>query len=215
MRPPSSPSTTITTPTSNQLLRRLRSISRKKVVGAADSVIGQASPPAGSGLEAEVDLWDGGVLLRDLEVVAPVEAEDPGQQRVGEGLNRGVVLPDRAVVVLAGEADLVLGGGQLLLKLHDILIRLELGVVLDEREELAQGSGQEVFRLGRLRGTCRSLLLGSDGCVAGLDDAGERRLFELHVALHGVDQIGDQVMPPLKLNTDLVPRLVDHVPQAD
>src|SRR6266516_2414757 len=215
MRPPSSPSTTITTPISNQLLRRLRSISRKKVVGAADSVIGQASPPGGSGFEAEVDLWDGGVLLRDLEVVAPAEAEDPGQQRVGEGLNRGVVLPDRAVVMLPGETDLVLGGGQLLMELHDILVGLELRVVLHEGEELTQGSGQEILCLGRLRGAGRSLLLSSDGGIAGLDDASERRLLELHVALHGVDQVGDQVMPPLELNADLVPGLVDHVPQAD
>src|SRR5437667_298091 len=215
MTPPSSPSTTITTPTSNQLFRRLRSISRKNVVGAVDSVIGQASPADGSGLEAEVDLWDGGVLLRDLEVVAPAEAEDPGQQRVGEGLNRGVVLPDRAVVVLPGEADLVLGGGQLLLELHDVLVGLELRVILDESEELAQGSGQEVLRLGRLGGAGRSLLLRGDGGVTGLDDASERRLLELHVALHGVDQVGDQVVPPLELHADLVPGLVDHVPQAD
>src|SRR6266550_4587018 len=215
MTPPSSPSTTITTPTSTQLFRRLRSISRKNVVGATDSVIGQASPPEGSGLEAEVDLWDGGVLLRDLEVVARVEAEDSGQQRVEEGLNRGVVLPDRAVVVLPGEADLVLGGGQLLLELHDVFVRLELGVILDQSKELAQGSGQEVLCLRRLRGAGRSLLLGGDGGVASLDDAGERCLLELHVALHGVDQSGDQVMPPLELNTDLVPRFVDHVPQAD
>src|SRR5205814_6693416 len=100
MTPPSTPSTTITTPTSNQLLRRLRSTSRKNVVGANESVIGQAKAPGRSGLEAEVDLRDRGVLFADLEVVARVEAKDPCQQRVREGLDRGVVLPDRAVVVL-------------------------------------------------------------------------------------------------------------------
>src|SRR4029077_8263029 len=188
MTPPSTPSTTITAPTSNQLSRRLRSISLKNVVGAIDSVIGQApsmdtgrNAEDGSGLEAEVDLRDGGVLLGDLEVVACVEAEDPCQQRVREGLDRRVVLPDGAVVVLPREADLVLCGRQLLLQLHDVLVRLELWVVLDQGEQLTQGASQDVLSLGRLTGCRGSRLLCAHRGVTGLDDLGQRVLLELHV----------------------------------
>ena len=76
----------------------------------------------------------------------------PAMSTFGKVWTAGVELADRAVVVLAAEADLVLGGGQLLLQLQDVLVRLQVGVVLDQGEQLAQGAGQEVLRLRRLAG---------------------------------------------------------------
>src|SRR5688572_33462104 len=128
MAPPSSPRTTTPAAARWQLRRRLRSISRKKVVGArgAAEVIGLR--------RAQVHLGHDGVRLGDLEVVALAEPEHAGDEDGGEGLNRGIELAHRAVVVLPAEADLVLRRGQLLLELHDVLVRLEIRVVLDKRK---------------------------------------------------------------------------------
>src|SRR5687768_15049614 len=94
MAPPSSPSTTTTATTRSQLRRRLRSISRKKVVGArgAAEVIGLR--------RAQVHLGHDGVRLGDLEVVALAEPEHAGDEDGREGLDRRVELAHRAVVVL-------------------------------------------------------------------------------------------------------------------
>ena len=117
--------------------------------------------------------------------------------------------------MLPAEADLVLGRRQLLLELHDVLVGLEVGVVLDEGEQLAQGAGQEVLGLGGLSGVGRARLLGGDGGGPSLDDPRQGLLLEVHVALDGVDEVRDQVVPALELHADLVPRLVDQVPQPD
>src|SRR5688572_23793127 len=95
--PPSAPSSRTTAATSSSELRRLRSISRQKVVGArvALAVIGLG--------RAQVHLRHCGIGLGDLEVIALTEAEGPGDEDVREGLDRGVELPDRPVVVLPGE----------------------------------------------------------------------------------------------------------------
>ncbi len=50
----------------------------------------------------------------------------------------GVVVEHDRVVVLAGEPDLVLGGGQLLLQLQDVLVGLQVGIVLDDGEQRTQ-----------------------------------------------------------------------------
>src|SRR5687768_3582840 len=209
MAPPSSPSTTTTASTRSQLRRRLRSISRKKVVGTrgAATVIGLR--------RSQVHLGHHGVRLGDLEVVALAEPEHAGDEDGGEGLDRRVELAHRAVVMLAAEPDLVLRRGQLLLELHDVLVRLELRVVLDQREELSQRSGEEVLGLSRLAGVRRTALLRADGGGSGLDDPSQGLLLEVHVALDGVDEVRDQIVAALELDADLVPRLVDHVPQAD
>ena len=83
-----------------------------------------------------------------LEELALGEAERAREEDVREHLDRVVVVEDGRVVVLAGERDLVLGGRQLLLEFEDVLVRLELGVVLDDREQRAQGPGQDVLGLG-------------------------------------------------------------------
>ena len=97
------------------------------------------------------------------------EAERPGDQHVGEGLDRGVVVEHAGVVVLAREADLVLGRRQLLLQLEHVLVRLQLGVVLDDREERAQRAGQRVLGLRLLGG---ALGAGGDRVGARLGDLG-------------------------------------------
>ena len=114
--------------------------------------------------------------------------------------------------MLAREADLVLGRRQLLLELHDVLVRLEVRVVLDDREQRAQRAGQRVLRLGLLR---RALGPGGDGVGAGLGDPGQDVLLEAHVALDGLHEVRDEVVAALELDLDLAERLVDPVALRD
>src|SRR5512138_2910359 len=51
------------------------------------------------------------------------EAEEAGEEIVGEGLALGVVLHHRIVERLAREGDLVLGAGELLLQREHVLVR--------------------------------------------------------------------------------------------
>ena len=103
--------------------------------------------------QTEVDVRDVLGLRLGVEEVALGEAEHAGDQHSREGLDAGVVVEHGGVVMLARERDLVLGGGQLLLELEDVLIGLELRVVLDDREQRAQRAGQRVLRGGLLGGT--------------------------------------------------------------
>ena len=53
-----------------------------------------------------------------------------------------------------------------------------------------------------------------DGGRAGLDDPLEGLPFELHLALDGLDEVGDQVVAPLELHVDLAERVGHLVAQA-
>src|SRR5438309_9330988 len=93
---------------------------------------------SGGGRLAKGDDGDflGGRL--SLEEVTLREPEHPGDEHVREGLDRLIEVEDRRVVVLPREADLVLGRRQLLLEVQDVLVRLELRIVLDDREQRAE-----------------------------------------------------------------------------
>ena len=128
---------------------------------------GRAVGPAGSRdqLQAEVDVRDVGARLGlGVEELALREAEQARDEHVRERLDRGVVVEDARVVVLAAERDLVLGRGQLLLELEDVLVRLELGIVLDDGEQRAERAGQGVLGGGLLG---RALGAGGDRVGAG------------------------------------------------
>src|SRR5690606_13643283 len=85
-----------------------------------------------------------------LEQGRRLEPEHTGDQVGRERLALVVVVHDRVVVVLAGERDAVLGGGQLLRQLHHVLVGLQVGVGLGQREQPPQGLGQHVLRAGQL-----------------------------------------------------------------
>src|SRR6187431_2943345 len=104
------------------------------------------APGRGAGsAEAQVDLRDLGRLGLCVEELALHEAEDAREQDRRDRLDRVVVIEHRRVVVLAREADLVLGRRELLLELHDVRARLEVRVVLDDREQRSQRASQRVL----------------------------------------------------------------------
>ena len=160
------------------------------------------------GLRSQIDDGDLGSLGLGLEELTLGEAQRPGDEDVREDLEGVVEFQDRRVVVLAGERDLVLGRGQLLLQRENVLVGLERRVVLDDGEERAQCSGQDVLGLG-LSG--RALCARGDGTGARLGDLRQDALLEVHVALDRVDEIRDQVMATLELDLDLGVGLIDAI----
>src|SRR4029079_3640622 len=89
-----------------------------------------------------------GRLGLGVEELAGREAADAGDEVAGDRRDRGVVVEDGGVVVLAAERDLVLGRRQLLLELEDVLVGLEVWVVLDDREQRSEGPREGVLGLG-------------------------------------------------------------------
>src|SRR5713101_843956 len=155
---------------------------------------------------------------RDLTVVGAVELEvcpldEAEEQRdlVGrKAVDRRVEIADDGVVVAARALDRFLELAQRGLQLEEALVRLEVGIRLGEREELAQRPRQLVLGLrARLRRLRRH------GRAAGADDLVERGPLVRGVALDGLDQVGNQVRPALELDVDVRPRLLGPLAQAD
>src|SRR6188474_2564775 len=70
--------------------------------------------------------------LLELEVLALLEVEEPGDDVRRDALERGVVREDGVVVDLPGDRDLVLGLLELALELLEVLGRAKLRVLLGE-----------------------------------------------------------------------------------
>src|SRR5262245_64714259 len=100
---------------------------------------------------SEADAGRAARLVVGLEVLALREREHARQQVGGEALDLRVIAVHRVVVELAGVRDAALGAGQLLLELREVLVRLEVGVGLGQREQRLEGPGDHVLGLGLLR----------------------------------------------------------------
>jgi hypothetical protein len=128
----------------------------------------------------------------------------------GERLDRGVVFRDRVVEEAPRRRELVLDVGELGLKLLEIGVGLEVGIGLGERHEAPERARQRAFGGG---------LLGRTACcergVAGLHDRLERAALMGRVALHGLDEVRDEVVPLLQLHVDVGEGLRDPLPERD
>ena len=128
----------------------------------------------------------------------------------GDGPDLGVVVLDRGDVVAPGDGDAVLGAFELRLQREEVLVRLQVGIVLDHRKQSCQrpaklalrlleflegvGIGEDVRRQRHLR------RLG-----AGLDHLGQHLALLRGIALHRLDQIGNEVGAALILVQHLAP----------
>src|SRR6266542_529284 len=152
-------------------------------------------------------------LVGELEVLLGRESEHPREHARRERLERGVVVADVAVVEAPGEGDLVLGRGEVLGEVLELLDRLQLWVVLRDGEQRAQRAAQLVLGLRSLlrrRGGTRG-----DGARAGLGHFVENAALVRRVALHGLDEVGDQVVPSLQLDVDVGPGFAHALAQRD
>src|ERR671930_251866 len=140
MAKPSAARISVTRPISSRELRWLSAccaakVERVSIGGRAETALCEGGGTTRSA-QAEIDRGDRGRLGLRLEELALGEPEGPGEEHVREDL--------AGVVVLAAERDLVLGSGDLFLERQDVLVRLELRVVLDDREQRPQRLGQRV-----------------------------------------------------------------------
>ena len=164
----------------------------------------------GAGVGREVDLRYLALRLVRLEELALREAERACEDDARERLDRVVVGQHRVVVDLPRDRDAVLGAGELVLELAEVLVGLQLGVGLGHREQPPERRAEDALRGRRLGRPARAL-----GVRARLGDGLERAALVLGVAAHGLDEVRDQIPPPLQLHLDLRPRVVDAVPQLD
>ena len=96
-----------------------------------------------------------------------------------------------------------------MLQVEEVRVGLQVGIGLGDREQLAQralqgllGDGLAVDIVGRDAGGALSRqILEQAALVAG-------------VALHGLDQVGDEVGAPPQLHVDPAPAFAHHVAQA-
>src|SRR5437867_6728831 len=149
----------------------------------------------------------------ELEVLLRIEAEHPREDVGREGLEGGVVVADVPVVEAACERDLVLGRGQVLGKVLELLDGLQLRVVLGDGEDRAKGAGEHVLRLRALLWRRRRARRHGRGPGFGhfLKDG---RLVR-GVTLHGLDEVRDEVVAPLQLDVDVRPGLLHTLTQRD
>src|SRR5258706_6065463 len=156
------------------------------------------------------DLAVGCVRLEEGE---GLEAQHAGDEGGGERLERDVVVAHVAVVEAARELDLVLGRGQGLLEVGEGGDRLQVRVVLRHGEQAAQALAQHVLGRSDLGRVARGARRHSGG--PGVGDRLEGAALVAHVALHRVDQVGDQVVAALELDVDLRPGFLRPVAGAD
>ena len=161
----------------------------------------------------------GGVF--DLEEFGGEEAEHAGENHVGENLAGGVVGHDGVVVGLAGEADFVLGRGELLGELHHVLVGFEIGVLLGDDHEAGERAaeagfgGKQAFHRVAIGGVGGDGGSGGGGDVAGFDHGLERGALVLHVALGGLDEVGDEIVAALELDVDLGEGVFEAIAEGD
>src|SRR5262249_49506236 len=151
-------------------------------------------------------------LFRDGEglhrLIPSVERRSPDQAR--ERAQLRIVLPHRLDVVAARHRDAVLGALELRLQRQKILVRLQLRIALRYRQQPAERAGE--LRL-RLLEALKRFRVGDDvGRDLHLGRARPRighRFQHLAllggIALHGLDQIGDQIGAALVLVEHLRP----------
>ncbi len=147
-----------------------------------------------------------------IEELLRLEAERAGEQGGRELLDARVVLLHRVVEKAARGRDLVLDVGELGLQLLEVLAGLEVGIGLAQCEQLSQRAGKRV--LGRsLRGNAARLRRHRG--IACLHHRFQRAALVAGIALHGLHQVGDEVVALFGLHVDVGEGLVDPLPHGD
>ncbi len=114
------------------------------------------------------------------------------------------------VVELPRVGDLRLGADQLLLQREEVLVRLEVGVALGDRDQPS-----EPRRDGVLGARLILHPRGAHRLRPRLGHLLEDLALVRRVPLHRLDQVGDQVVPAAELHVDLRPAVLDAVPERD
>src|SRR6266403_1840647 len=153
---------------------------------------------------------DFGPVSTEIEEIPAGETKHAGEQYGGHLLDAGVVLLNRVVEEAAAGRDLVLEVGQLARQLLEVGVGLQIRIGLRQRDQPAERAAQLVFGG---RDLCWSLR--RHRTVAGFYHLIERAALVRGVALHGLDQIGDQVVALLELHVDVGKGLADTLTERN
>src|SRR5258705_5073985 len=153
---------------------------------------------------------DFGPASAEVEEIPAGEAEHAGEKYGGHLLDAGVVLLNRVVEEAAAGRDLVLEVGQLARQLLEVGVGLEVRIGLGQRDQSAERAAQLVFGSGDLSRSLRR-----HRGVAGLDNVVEHAALVRGVALHGLQQIRDQIVALLELHVDVGKGLADALTERD
>src|SRR5580704_14791209 len=141
--------------------------------------------------------------IRDVEELLCLDVEHPRHDVARKRLNLGIEITHHGVVVASRVLNGVFQPGQRALQRLELLRSLQLRIGFGDRQQPAQGVGQLALGLALFR---RS---GSGhGGAAELGNVFERALFVRRIALHGLDQVWDQVITALELDIDIRPGVV-------
>lgn len=127
-----------------------------------------------------------------------VETEHAGEDIAGEGLAGVVELLGGRVEETAGGSELVLDVGNLVLKLEEILVGLEIGICFEAHAKTGKRAGELI--LGS------NLIIdagGIHGSGTGTGDRLEKFLLVLGITLDSSNELGDEIMALLELHIDV------------
>src|SRR3954464_5052158 len=123
------------------------------------------------------------------EQLRRAEAERAGEYRRRQRFAPRVVFHHRVVIGLPRKGHLIGGDRELFLESEHVLVRLEIGILLEHRDQPPERAAEHAFRAPkrlhrrRVAGARRRRLRGTDGAAARLDHRVERAALVLHVAL--------------------------------
>src|SRR5690348_11016768 len=98
-----------------------------------------------TGSELHFDVLLRGVIVRQVEELALLEAQGLGDHVAGEDLHLDVQVAGVGVVEAAGGLDLILGVAQLVLEVQEVLVGLQVRIRFGNREERLQRARKHVF----------------------------------------------------------------------
>ena len=134
------------------------------------------------------------------------EAEALRDKHGREGLDRGVEVAHRRVVVAPRLLHLVLDRREFRLQLAEIGVGLQLRIGLGDGDQPAERARERLVGR-RLAGD----VAGAHAGRALLGDLLEDALLMRRIALHRLDEIGDEVGAPLQLHVDAAPALAGEI----
>ena len=136
----------------------------------------------------------------------------PATRLLGKEFDHRVQVPDRAVVVAARHLDLAFETIELLLQLDEVGAGLQVRISLGHGKQPAEPDRKRTLCLGaRLDVAGRHRLCGGPEAR----DLVENSALMARIALHGLDQVGDEVGAALQLHVYAAPCFLAHLPGGD
>ena len=161
-----------------------------------------------SAIETGVGFLDHLLALFAFHAGIDLEIEAAGDDVCGELLAKDAVLHDVVVVELPRVRYLAFGTGELFLEQKEILVGLQVGITLRNGKEGLQSAGELILGQALVLDVSRA-----HRPCAGLGHLFQRLALVLGVSFDRLDEVGNEVVPPLELNIYLRPRVLDPVAQ--